>query len=72
MRYKVYYSGFYYIEADSVEEALETDRSDSLDYEEWENNKAVAVDEFGVLFEVDPYCEEEADNGGNQMPLRFA
>ena len=35
-KYKVYYSGWYIVEADSSAEALETDRDDGL-YEEYEN-----------------------------------
>lgn len=38
MRYKVYYEGFYIIEADSIDEAMETNRDDvDVEYEEWEN-----------------------------------
>ena len=40
-KYKVYYEGWYIIEADSIEEALETDRDDAeVEYEEWENTEA--------------------------------
>lgn len=38
-KYKVYYSGWYIVEADSISEALETDRDDGI-YEEWENTSA--------------------------------
>lgn len=41
-KYKVYYSGWYIIEADSIDEALETDRDDvEVEYEEWENEDAI-------------------------------
>lgn len=44
-RYKVYYSGWYIIEADTVDEAIETDRDDAeVEYEEWENNDAILYD----------------------------
>lgn len=44
MKVKVYYEGFYVIEADSLEEALETTRDDAeVEYEEWENTE---VDEW--------------------------
>ncbi len=36
--YKVYYRGYYYVEADSADEALETNRDDGdVRFEEWEN-----------------------------------
>lgn len=42
--YKVKYEGFYYIEADSIDEALETCRDDyEAQYEEWENTEAVEM-----------------------------
>lgn len=51
MKYKVKYSGFYYIEADNKEEALESDRDDAdVVYEEWENNSAEEVNEFEITF----------------------
>lgn len=51
MKCKVNYSGFYYIEADSTEEALETDRDDAdVAYEEWENDSAEEVDDFEITF----------------------
>lgn len=42
MKYKVYYEGFYIVEADSLEDALaETTRDDAeVEYEEWENTAA--------------------------------
>lgn len=44
-KYKVYYSGWYIVEADSIDEALETDRDDvEVEYEEWENNDAVCCE----------------------------
>lgn len=50
MKYKVEYSGFYYIEADSKEEALESERDDAdVPYEEWENISAKEVDEFEII-----------------------
>lgn len=42
--YKVFYRGFYIIEADSIDEALETDRGDA-EYEEWENEDAYELEE---------------------------
>lgn len=40
-KYKVYYEGWYIIETDSIEEALETGRDDAeVEYEEWENTEA--------------------------------
>lgn len=41
MKYKVYYEGFYVIEADSLDDALETNRDDAdVEFEEWENTRA--------------------------------
>lgn len=41
MKVKVYYEGFYIIEADSFEEALGTSRDDTeVEYEEWKNTEA--------------------------------
>ena len=48
-KYKVYYSGFAYVEADSEEEALETYDYDSV-YEEYGVDRIEEVDEFGVYF----------------------
>ena len=46
MRVKVFYKGFYVVEADSLEEALETDRETAYTlYEEWENTKACVAEE---------------------------
>lgn len=37
-KYKVYYQGYYYIEADNADEAIETDREDcEVKYNTWEN-----------------------------------
>lgn len=45
-KYKVYYSGWYIIEADNIDEALETDRDDAeVEYEEWENEDAVSFED---------------------------
>lgn len=45
-KYKVYYEGWYIIEADSIEEALETDREDAeVEYEEWENTEAEELED---------------------------
>ena len=42
MRFKVYYNGFYIVESDSYESAVETNREDvEVTYEEWE--KLIAV-----------------------------
>lgn len=43
-KYKVYYSGWYIIEADTIDEAIETDRDDCI-YEEWENTDAVLMED---------------------------
>ena len=44
-KYKVYYSGWYIIEADNIDEAMETDRDDAeVEYEEWENEDAVFLE----------------------------
>ena len=41
MKVKVYYEGFYIIEADSLDEALETSRDDAeVEFEEWSNTEA--------------------------------
>lgn len=41
MKVKVYYEGFYIIEADSLEAALETSRDDEeVEFEEWGNTEA--------------------------------
>lgn len=42
--YKVFYHGFYIIEADNIDEALGTDRDDAK-YEEWENEDAYELEE---------------------------
>lgn len=42
--YKVYFSGWYIVEADSLEEALETDQDDAI-YAEWQNESAVVLEE---------------------------
>lgn len=44
--FKVSYSGYYIVEADSEEEALETVRDDyEVQYDEWENDSAVVLEE---------------------------
>lgn len=44
--YKVHYEGFYLIEAETIDEAMETTREDyESQYEEWQNTKAVKVGE---------------------------
>lgn len=45
-KYRVSYSGWYIVEADSVDEALDSDRDDS-EYEEWENTDAEEVGDYG-------------------------
>lgn len=38
MKYKVHYEGFYIIESDSIDAAIETDRDDAdVEFEQWEN-----------------------------------
>ncbi len=42
--YKVHYEGFYLIEADTIDEAMETSRDDyEVEFEEWENTDAEMV-----------------------------
>ena len=48
-KYKVYYSGYAYVEADSAEEAAESYEYDSI-YEEFNVDGVEEVDEFGVNF----------------------
>jgi hypothetical protein len=49
MKYKVYYSGFYYVEADSEEEALDTDKEIcDVIYDEYSNDSVEEVDEFSI------------------------
>lgn len=43
-RYKVFYSGWYIIEAYDIDEAVDSDR-DEGEYEEWENTCAVEIGE---------------------------
>ena len=44
-KYKVFYEGYYIIEADTIDEALESSRDDyEVDFEEWENEYAEAFD----------------------------
>lgn len=45
-KYRVSYSGWYIVEADSVEEALDSDR-DYSEFEEWENTDAEEVGDYG-------------------------
>ena len=41
MKVKVYYEGYYISEAESLDEAIETDRDDAeVEFEEWENTGA--------------------------------
>ena len=41
MKVKVYYEGYYIIKAESLDEALETDRDDAeVEFEEWEDTGA--------------------------------
>lgn len=41
MKVKVYYEGYYIIEAESLDDAMETDRDDAeVEFEEWENTEA--------------------------------
>ena len=52
MRYKVSYSGFYYVEADSPEEAAEKAvYEDAAIYNEVSVEKIEEVDEFSVRLE---------------------
>lgn len=46
-KYKVYYSGFAYVEADSEEEAMEDYEFSSV-YEEKQINSVEEVDEFEI------------------------
>lgn len=48
-KYKVYYSGFAYVEADSEEEAIENYEYDSY-YEEYAVDGVEEVDDFCVSF----------------------
>ena len=42
-KYKVFYEGYYIIEADTIDEALESSRDDyEVEFEEWENTDAEA------------------------------
>jgi len=51
MKFKVNYSGFYYIEAENEDEAIETSRDDTdVVYEEYENESVETVEEFEVEF----------------------
>lgn len=46
MKYKVFYNGWYLIEADSAVEAVVTDRNDAeVECDEWENYSAVKAEE---------------------------
>ncbi len=45
MKYKVFYSGWFIVEADTIDEAIEFGRDDAeVEYEEWENEDAVLVE----------------------------
>lgn len=48
-KYKVYYSGFVYVEADSAEDAEENYEHDNV-YEEKQIEKVEEVDYFDVCF----------------------
>lgn len=48
-KYKVYYSGYAYVEADSIEEAAECYEYDNV-YEEWAVDGVEEVDDFCVDF----------------------
>lgn len=46
MEFKVYYKGFYIVEAESLGEALNTSRDDAeVEYEEWQNVQAEEADD---------------------------
>lgn len=45
MKYKVHYSGWFIVEADTIDEAVEIDRDDAeVEYEEWENTEAEVLE----------------------------
>lgn len=48
MKYKINFSGFAYVEADSKEEAIDCMRMDVYDYSEQEVTSVEEVDEFVV------------------------
>lgn len=48
-KYKVYYSGFAYVEADSADEAAENYEYDSI-YEIYGVDRVEEVDDFGIDF----------------------
>ena len=44
-KYKVYYTGWYVIEANTIDEACDTSRDDvEVEFEEWENFDAVLIE----------------------------
>lgn len=43
--YKVYYHGYYIIEADTKEDAANSNRDEGM-YEEWENYDAVLMEDY--------------------------
>ncbi len=45
-KFKIRYSGFAYVEADSIEEAEEMYSDRNTLYEEWQINEVIEVDEF--------------------------
>ena len=47
-KYKVYFSGFAYVEADSAEEAEDIYHDGDTDYEEHQVDEVEEVDEFAV------------------------
>ena len=49
-KYKVCYSGFAFVEADSEEEAKELYHEGLTAYDEWQVDKVEEVDEFVVHF----------------------
>ena len=47
--YKVSYKGFYIIEAETIDEAMDTDREDyEVQYETWENIDAEEVNDVEI------------------------
>ena len=45
-KYKVFYTGWFVVEAETIDEAVEIDRDDcEVEYEEWENTDAICLGE---------------------------
>lgn len=45
-KFKVFYEGWYIIEADTIDEAIETSRGDGeVEYEEWENVDSILIND---------------------------